>query len=1169
MDFDKFTSNFLLMRCHEITTNEFQLDSRMFSQSLDDRTDAPWLTDIDEIKYSSIISEPLRERVTNISVLQKDDATIKQDDFVNSLKNDTFNIENQPIVDESITKNQNQLVRPIVTPNPIIKYMKLTAVDFDYKASGLPNKVQACFFTWNDVPLTEIAQINFDDDRKLFQLFNRKLESVVMPYTDDDKNTFLICVLKMVKDQNSVAPFAFGSTKCNQDGLVTFNWTAFSNTLSLADHLKKDPLLKIKFSIKITNNVHPEDKITARITPYNPMMPSPFLVIYDFHILAKPTIDNYKVKIFIKDDDENKENLYASPTDNALRERFKSHVAFSDTMLFLPEHVLFLLNPGYDKVLTMVVNVCQEGVLMSTIKQTFTFRLDLGRQQITKVIDGTTISFGYLYPSLIAPNAALRLPMQMPNVPPQFDSTVFDDLWPYILLRNLNSSKISLNFLSALFAHIPQDKISNFADKYFYCSEEFFAGFLDQMTADPAVVERIPYHLFPLLFKGLCLHQELIEVMINYICGILASEKRVQTKFAAIEMLLRMRLIFDPEEIELKLVGIITKLTDIEKVEIFCIIFSDGNYMTDACATEPTYNKSSNYNMLLSLFFSTATAMLPVKGNAKLVLKALQYLVNTLQRYGLDGGSVISPLFGIVFAYHKLLKADPSFPSIILSLLDTKYSKCSQEIFDNLTHAMQKELITLLQEISTTRHYVIHAYNFILRLQKVHSTVMPSIVEFFLEAIKIPKCEIISFQALSVFINKGLQNFFMNKESVFIVITKLISKLNKTRFFTQYIQWFIDLDTVGHTNAALALACLQNFDTLYNISDFYDNYKLPNKPFSKPPSTAFYLEECLILNKIIEQYPDIPEIKENCLKRLTKLNTDNDDLICAAIADGNFETLHKAGLDQYIVESDKITDNKCKEVIAQSCMSLDQQVQPPQNYYRVFVSGPLATGLEGSDFIYMGDTKKFMETVHKHYKDVKINAKLIPMFGQFQTITVQVLPVRQASPTTYEYDFMMPDEGWSEVYSIRYLFVTNKEMPTTSVMVPATHTGKKQITKEEYFIEKFDAFITNLERLTQLTTNFLPQNKFVKEWLEGPIVPCANELIYTMSRIEYDLTPSVNQLIHSSQGNEGADIPQTIRDRIEKFKKAIVEAHKSMSQIDGLEKKQRFIQAIENCKFCL
>ncbi|EAX99815.1 hypothetical protein TVAG_087970 [Trichomonas vaginalis G3] len=1155
------------MSRHEITTNEFQLDSRMFSQSLDDRTDAPWLTDIDSIKYSSIISEPLSERKVNQALLKADDSSMKLDDFLLSIQSDFDILRNQPILDENITNSQNLLVRPIVTPNPIIKYMKLLSVDFDYKASGLPNKVQASIFTWNQVPLTEIVQINFEDSPAKFHLFNRCLGNVVMPYTDDIKNTHLICLLKMVKDQNSVVPFAFGHAKCDKDGIINFYWTSFSNNLSFSEHISKEPLLKIKLSITISNNAHPEDKITARITPYNPMMPSPFLVIYDFHILAKSSIDNYKVKIFIKDDDENKESLYASPMDSHLIERYKSHVAFSDTTLFLPEPLMFLLNPSFDKTLTIVVTVCQEGVIMSTVKQTFTIRLDKGRQFIHKVIDGSTISFGYLYPSLIAPNAELRLPMQMPGVPPQFDSTVFDDLWPYILLRNLNSSKFSLNFLSVIFQHIPQDKISNFADRYFYCSEEFFASFLDQMTADPGIVERIPYHLFPLLFKGLCLHAELIEVMINYICGILASEKRVQTKSAAIEMLLRMRLIFDHEEIELKLVGIIKKLTDLEKVEVFCIIFSDGNFLTDACHISLPEEPASNYNMLISLFFSTMHSMLKTKGNAQYVLKALHYLTNTLQRYGLDGGPILSSAFHVFFQYHSLLQTDPSFNAVILSLLDTKLPECSQPLFDNLSHTSQIQLIDLLHDICKTKLYLVHAFNFILRLKNIHDSVYKPIVNVFMSGCDVQSADVLSLQTLSKFINEN-PGIYNSKESVFFLVEQAIQRQKKNRFTLAFLKWFISLDTVGHSNEALVSVCFETIQSLSDILDFFTKNNF-TKPFEKPPSTPLHLEEALILTKVLEKYDNVPEIKKNILNRLSKLNDVNSDKINSAIADGTFEAYNKAGLNNMIVSSNSYTNNSFKEIISKASLELQEKVETEINYYRIFVSGPVATALEASDFIFMGDTKKLIELFNKHFKEVKINTKLIPMFGTFQTTNIQILPVKQANPKQYEYDFMMPDEGWNDVYCIRYIFTTNTDLPSSCALVIANQNSKKQVTKEEFFKEKFESVITSIDKYIKIQREFIPRQKNVNQWTEDPVIPFAPDLIDSISKIESALTPTVSQLIHSSSHSPAADLPQFIKEQIELLKKTMNEAVQVMSQIDGLEKKGRYAKAIENCKLFL
>ena len=235
--------------------------------------------------------------------------------------------------------------------------------------------------------------------------------------------------------------------------------------------------------------------------------------------------------------------------------------------------------------------------------------------------------------------------------------------------------------------------------------------------------------------------------------------------------------------------------------------------------------------------------------------------------------------------------------------------------------------------------------------------------------------------------------------------------------------------------------------------------------------------------------------------------------------------------------------------LSKSQYIVNEKTENKLKFWRVFVSGPVANDvLGGSEFIFMGEDKDFIEKIQNNYENVKISTKPIPMFGTFSTTTIQVLPVQQKDEKTFEYYFMMPEGGWDDVLAIKYVFETEEKMPSSCCLIKCKSVKKDQISKTDLYLDRLEKIKEVMERESEHIRSYLPSKKIVNEWVSSPTVPVnmLSDMLQKLSNNNEQPIPIFQSIVNQKMED---GIPESIVKIAKELHNVVMKSNEVMKQI--------------------
>jgi len=629
-----------------------------------------------------------------------------------------------PIIDENSKKKieSTSFQFPQSSPIPLLRFIKLSRVEFNGKSCGLGSNCSLYIYTYSDKPLCEPVRVDLSQQTPKISCFGRAFDEFILPFSQND--AFLIAFLyqtEMIESGCYEKPFFLGYTKVsslNTPGeKVPFTWVVFKQGTSLESHLSKDQQMNVNLSIKYDFPQNPSSSQCARLTAFSTIYPTPMLSIYNLELKFVSGLIPKGSQVFCKFSlqvGEESSQVFpnaAPPSATELLEVFRtSGNALPEDVIYYPDIINFYLSEPVPYPLFIHVGVFAwddkkeklllvQDIPISEIEQHHSAKLMSKSSIFSGLKDmmahgGNTISFSSLYPAIIAPPSSIAPYSRHFNGVVDYSNPLFGELSPHVL-QSMFSLKGLASFDVAqvldILAVIPKQTVFQWIEKQFTCHPSFCQSYLRVLQTILQKIGSYADIFFHILFKAMISHRLFPDDgLYNIVKFSTLAAIQPEIKIAIATFMLHLRMFFDPKSVQKLIIFSIRNCSITDRLLMFRVLFSDIAFiqsLTVAKNFEPKQNQASPYIPVFSQFFASIREAF-LANNKEIIdyaIETILILSVTLEMFSQkDTAKVLSkflfPLLTIVFTFfdslaNQIQKDDPRLAPMILFLIKHRSRK--------------------------------------------------------------------------------------------------------------------------------------------------------------------------------------------------------------------------------------------------------------------------------------------------------------------------------------------------------------------------------------------------------------------------------------------------------------------------------------------------------------
>ena len=593
---------------------------------------------------------------------------------------------------------------------PDIQFLHIKEVKFEL--SGLATSIFMDMFVYTDKPLCEPVRFKFDAEKDKFWMYGRETKGVMLPFPGDPAVARVVLVLYMPSPDSEILgrPFSIGYRKILDDEGVREMKMIFCSCqsgLTIPQYFDKPgnlTSLSCTFSAEILTEHDP--KITAKLTAFDPLFPSPLLTVsnitLDMKIKKKEKTQRNSIvcRVSLRSMDKEKEKEERI-IENAVQPCSEKPAAVNQTASLMPgdrvafpDNLTFLMGPDMETELMIVVDVLwldnnKYKLILSgqmPIKEprkTVTLKMEKKAGMFSGISKGdNSVTFTYMYPSVVNPPKVYLSSLTTPNVPCQQLDPMYVDLVPYIVMQNLSLPNVKTVSFETLFKLLPytsgefMKSFQMWIENFFSCKPGFHSEYLYRLGNHLDDVAEWPVPFFQIIVKAVCVEKKVDEEVLSKFLKKCAEyteehqEKGKAIRSCAADLLLEMSMFWDPwaspivHRLACKYIRL---LSNSARLDVFKHFFTDVAFIMSMTVVRLTSEQVatltiSPYIPLLSLFFETLNQVFVdnKKDETNMAAADLRLLATTLEMYS-DGDSsaqattALFPLLPMIFTFYDSL----------------------------------------------------------------------------------------------------------------------------------------------------------------------------------------------------------------------------------------------------------------------------------------------------------------------------------------------------------------------------------------------------------------------------------------------------------------------------------------------------------------------------------
>lgn len=684
----------------------------------------PWISEFKD-DNTHAISPPAKVKPNEVKVTTSlceedlkdyqpmDDTEV--DKVVENLDDQSFQTSyvSMPIIDLNAAEKLSGQAMFTGTPHPPeIQFLHIKEVEA--KLSGIPTNIFMDLFVYTDKPLCEPVRFKFDQPSNKFWMYGRTTTEVMLPFLADP-SARLVAILHMPSPDPELSgtsrPFGIGYQKIidhNGGDKMTMIMCSCQAGLTIPQYFEKPGnLTNVSCSFSMEIVARHEPAITAKLTAFDPLFPSPLLTVSDItlDIKIKKKEKNQKMsmvcRVSLRSMDKEKEKE-ERVIENAVNPCSEKPEAVNQTASLMPsdrvawpDNLMFLMSPDMETELMIVIEVywlennkykliLSGQMPIKEPRKTVTLKMEKKAGMFSGISKGdNSVTFTYMYPSVVNPPKIYVSSLTTPNVAcPQLDP-MYVDLVPYIVMLNLNLPNVKTASFETLFKMLPytsgqfMNSFQSWIENFFSCRPGFLTEYLYGLGNHLIDIAEWPVPFFQIIMKSVCVEKKVDEEVITKFlkrCAEFAEEehpeKGVAIRSCAADLLLELRMFFDPwvnSLVHRLAYKYISSLSTTSRLDVFKHLFTDVAFIMSMTVVKLTAEQVatktiSPYIPLLSLFFQTINQVFVdnKKHETNLVAADLCLLATTLEMYS-DGDSAaqattaLFPLLPMIFTFYDSL----------------------------------------------------------------------------------------------------------------------------------------------------------------------------------------------------------------------------------------------------------------------------------------------------------------------------------------------------------------------------------------------------------------------------------------------------------------------------------------------------------------------------------